>query len=98
MGTGKFTVVDGLKYKEQGPYCILCGTHMGMYYCADGEPTFLNPHGYKSYQTNYCPECGAEYDYEEGYMLVLSMDDLNAIRKTRNVEIGNPRENLYGED
>jgi len=88
MGTGKFKEIDGLKYEEEGPYCILCGAHMGMYYCSDGEPTFLNPHGWEGYGNNNCPQCNASYPYEEGVDLELTIEDLNAIRKARGIEAG----------
>ena len=86
----KFKEIDGLIYEEQGPYCVLCGAHMGQYYCAKGEPTFLDPHNWQDYGGNTCPQCGAEYTYEEGNDLDLTVEDLEAIRKVRGIEAGKP--------
>jgi len=87
----RFKEINCLMYKEEGPYCILCGAHMGMYYCAEGEPCFLNPHNWESYSNNTCPECGAEYSYDEGTELNLTLEDLEAIRKVRSIENGKPK-------
>jgi hypothetical protein len=80
----------GVEWEEQGPYCELCNAHMGVYYNAIGVITpdqigkwptcFINPHGYEPYSENTCPECGQEYKYEEGLILKLSEEQLQALR------------------
>jgi hypothetical protein len=47
---------------------------------------FINPHKYESYGKNTCPSCGMEYEYDEGDMMVLTKDDLAAIRKVRGIK------------
>ena len=91
----KFKMIDGHLYEEMGPYCVLCGAHMGQYYFGDATydevqnrhfpEMFLNPHNYESYGTNTCPSCGMKYDYEEGNMMVLTDEDKEAIRKVRGI-------------
>lgn len=78
-------IIDGLGWKEQGPYCQLCGAHMGEYYRRNGTPEdknkwFINPHGYKSYDYNTCPECGQKYEYVEDDRMILSEEQLQALR------------------
>ena len=76
-------VENGIEYEEQGPYCQLCGAHMGLYYSDEGEPDFLNPHDYEDYGDNTCPNCGAEYEYTEGDALVLTEEDKEALLALR---------------
>jgi hypothetical protein len=86
--TYKIKIIDGVEWKECGPYCELCRAHMGRYYNSDGIKVegekypvhFLNPHGYESYSRNRCPECGQRYVYEEGNMLDLSEQQLQLLR------------------
>lgn len=71
MSEEKTRVIDGIEWEEMGPYCDICGAHMGEYYNGNrgvGAECFINPHNYESYGTNVCPECGQEYSYEEGGM------------------------------
>jgi len=82
------TLADGIAYEEEGPYCELCKAHMGQYYNPNadyrkGEDIFVNPHGYESYGDNQCPNCGAEYFYNEGNVLKLTEEELQIIYKRR---------------
>ena len=78
----KTTVIDGMEWEEQGPYCVLCGAHMGRLYNRDA-PTgkcFINPHNYEEYGDNTCPECGQEHAYDERQMVVLNKEQLDVLR------------------
>ena len=86
MSDEKTKVIDGLEWEEQGPYCELCGAHMGEYYRSEGTPEdrnkhFINPHGYEDFSDNTCPKCGQAYCYTEGNMLNLDEAQLEALRK-----------------
>ncbi len=86
MSDGKTKVIDGLEWEEEGPYCQICGAHMGSYYRDEGTPKdenehFANPHGYEDFSDNTCPKCGQEYEYVEGDTPVLSTQQLEALRK-----------------
>jgi hypothetical protein len=91
----KTCIIDGLEWEELGPYCELCGAHMGRYYRPNGIPRrtaddrnkcFINPHKHESYGKNKCPKCKARYLYDEGDMLVLTKADYKAIRKVRGIK------------
>jgi hypothetical protein len=82
----KYTIFDGQLWEEQGPYCKICKAHMG--HNPDMTPCFINPHGYESYANNTCPDCGQEYEYEEGNMLALSEEQLQLLAKHRGVHHG----------
>ena len=88
----KTSVINGTEYEEMGPYCILCKSHMGEYYYSGGKQKgdlrnqprmFLNPHKYESFDGNTCPECGTEYEYDEGNMIVLSDEDKKVLLALR---------------
>lgn len=84
----KTTIVDGVEWEEQGPYCIICNAHMGDYYNEEGVPVegeeypnhFINPHGYEDFDSNTCPNCGQEYQYIEGDSIVLTDTQLEVLR------------------
>jgi len=77
MSEEKTRVIDGVEYEEMGPYCDICGAHMGEYYDPK-KGSFINPHNYDEYSSNVCPECGQEYSYEEGDMPILD-DEMKAL-------------------
>lgn len=73
-------MVDKTEWEAQGPYCDICGAHMGeLYNEKTGE--FKNPHGYEDYGSNTCPRCGQGYSYEEGGVIVLSKEQLAILRR-----------------
>ena len=85
------TQIVGLEWEEQGPYCQICGAHMGEYYRDEGTPEnknkhFINPHGYESYSDNTCPKCGQAYRYEENDILDLDDTQLEALRRLQKAE------------
>ena len=82
MTEAKRVKIDGMMYEERGPYCQLCGGHMGTYYNID-KGGIANPHGRKPYGKNTCPHCGAKYEYNEGDMLVLTEEDKKALLAIR---------------
>ena len=88
----KVVVIDGKKWEEMGPYCQICGAHMGeLYSQAEGikgtkgtkgiNGKFENPHNYEEYGRNKCPKCGQEYEYLEGDGIILSKEQLDILRK-----------------
>ncbi len=86
MSDEKTRVIDGLEWEEQGPYCQICGAHMGEYYREEGtsedkNKCFINPHGYEDFSNNTCPKCSQAYEYIEGDMLDLDKTQLEALRK-----------------
>jgi hypothetical protein len=95
MKKTKTKMIDGHEYEELGPYCQLCGAHMGQYYFQNATydevknchfpEMFLNPHKYESYGDNKCPSCKAKYVYDEGNVMVLTKADYDAIRKVRGI-------------
>ena len=66
-------------WEAQGPYCDICGAHMGELY---NEKTgkWRNPHNYNEYGNNTCSRCGQKYAYEEGNRIVLSKKQLQRLR------------------
>lgn len=79
-----FVDSEGTEWKQDGPFCDLCGFHFGEIY--NSEKGIKNPHGYESYDDNTCPNCGAEYKYNEGLTLVLTEKDLDLLRKEKGIE------------
>lgn len=77
---GNKVVIDGKEWEEMGPYCQICGAHMGELY----DPIkgrFENPYNYEEYDRNKCPKCGQEYRYGEGDVPILTEDQLKLLRK-----------------
>jgi uncharacterized protein with PIN domain len=74
---------DGKVYKAQkhGFRCALCNAYMDMYYSQ--KHGWIDPHHYDGYGDITCSKCGQEYKYEEGNMMVLSEEQLDALRKLK---------------
>ena len=73
-------MADKIKWDEMGPYCEICGAHMGeLYNEKTGESS--NPHNYEDYGDNTCPKCGQNYTYSEGDAIVLSEEQRSIIQK-----------------
>jgi len=77
MTKRKTKIIDGVEWEEMGPCCELCKAHRGPYYNSKatevGKRIFvINPHNYRMYGNNKCPNCGAEYIYGEAEVLVLN--------------------------
>jgi len=79
MSDTKTRMIDGIEWEEDGPYCEICGAHMGKYYNSEHDPCFINPHNYEDFSNNVCPECGQKYSYEEGNMPVLDEEVIDFI-------------------
>ena len=81
----KVVIIDGKKWEEMGPYCQICGAHMGELYDPE-EGKFENPYNYDEYGHNKCPKCSQEYEYAEGNSAVFSEDQLKLLRKHAGLE------------
>ena len=78
MAKGK-VIYKGKKWEVEGMPCFICGTIMSELYRE--EEGFANPHNYEDYGPNKCHNCGQEYHYDEGDMILLSKEQLALLRK-----------------
>lgn len=79
----KKVIINGKKYEEDkdGFRCRVCGAYMEGYYSE--QHGFANPHNWQDYDTNVCHNCGAEWNYIEGYALTLSNEEYKLILEIR---------------
>jgi len=85
MSDFKTIVIDGVEWEEQGPYCEICGAHMGELYSRETE-WFENPNHYEEYGNNKCPKCGQTYGYIESNSVILSAEQLELLREHAGLE------------
>jgi hypothetical protein len=75
-------IINGVTYKEMGPFCIICGANYGR--LSSMKKGWINPNHYESYSNNECPKCGQRYEYNEGDRIVLTEKQLDALRNYNN--------------
>ena len=77
-------IIDGVEWELHGPFCELCGNHMGLMYNNKKDsytlPRWKNPNDYNAYGDNTCSKCGQKYIYNEGPMMDLSEKQLDLLR------------------
>jgi len=74
----KTEIIDGIEWELDGPFCELCGNHMGNMY--NQKKGWINPNNYNTYGDNTCRKCGQKYTYVEESVMDLSEKQLDLLR------------------
>lgn len=80
-------VVNGHTCEEMGPYCLICGHHMGELYNSVGSPDdpknpmFIYTKEGEEYGDWKCGKCGQKYNYGEGATIELTNKQLKLLKE-----------------